>query len=305
MTGIRTVPSEPVAAPPPIDFTSHPPAHVAQYRRDGYAVVRGVFDANEIDELQRAFDRERRAALSRGKSWRHGNLCYRVTGDPALGSVATMAQWPAYHDPVLEKFRTDPRVLAIIAPLIGNDLKQIINQCHWKPPGAVAVDFSFHQDVRFRRPRAAFRNLETAYIQTGIAVDPHRRRNGGMRVLPGSQRLGEIATLGEGAVMGRGSGESKLLAVGIDPTGLIDLELDPGDVALWGPFMVHGSGPNGGTDERRIYLNSYVRAVDCDRGEWAFRAGRPVKLGQPQLVHYEELYTRPGPHYLESAPPPD
>ncbi len=299
------VPCEPAAALPPVDLAPSPPAHVAHYRRDGYAVARGVFMPDEIAELSSAFDRERASALKHGRSWRHGNLCYRVTDDPALGLVATMAQWPAYHDPVLARFRTDPRMLAIVAPLIGRDLKQIINQCHWKPPGAVAVDYSFHQDVRFRRPRAAFRNLETAYIQTGIAVDAHRRRNGGVRLLPGSQKLGEIAALGEGAVMGKGSGESKLLAVGIDPTALVDLELDPGDVALWGPFMVHGSGANTGGDQRRIYLNSYVRAGDCDRGEWAFRGGKPVKLGAPQLVHYEELYTRPGPHYLESAPPPD
>jgi ectoine hydroxylase-related dioxygenase (phytanoyl-CoA dioxygenase family) len=298
------VPSEPAVAPH--SFTQPvTPDHVASYRRDGYAVVRGAFGPADIDALGRAFDREREAALKHGRSWRHGNLCYRVSDDPALGPVATMAQWPAYHDPALARYRADPRLLAILDPLIGRDLKQIINQCHWKPRGAVAADYSFHQDVRFRRPRQAFRNLDAAYIQTGIALDPHRRRNGGMRVLPGSHRLGEIAALGEGAVLGRGSGESKLLGVGIDPTGLVDLELDPGDVALWHPFTVHGSGANAGDDERRMYLNSYVRAKDCDRGEWAFRGGVPIELGRPQLVHYEELYTRPGPHYLESAPPPD
>jgi ectoine hydroxylase-related dioxygenase (phytanoyl-CoA dioxygenase family) len=280
-------------------------AHVAGFRRDGYAVVRGVFAPAEIAELKRAFDRERAAALRRPRNWRHGNLCYRVADDPVLGRIATMAQWPAYHDPVLARFRADPRLLAILEPLVGRDLKQIINQCHWKPPGAAAVDYAYHQDVRFRRPRAAFRNLDTAYVQTAIAVDPHRRGNGGMRVIPGSHRLGEIAALGEGTVLGKGEGAAKLVAAGLDPATLVDLELAPGDVGLWGPFLVHGSGANRGSDERRLYLNSYVRAQDCDRGEWAFRAGRPVPLGAPQLVHYEELYTRPGPHYLESAPPSD
>jgi ectoine hydroxylase-related dioxygenase (phytanoyl-CoA dioxygenase family) len=296
MTGIRTVP---LPASPPA------PAWLADYARDGFAVLRGVFAPHEIAEMKQSFDRERAAALKLGRSWRHGNLCYRVSDDPVVGRVATMAQWPAYHDEVLEKYRTDARMLAIVEPLIGGELKQIINQCHWKPPGAVAVDYNFHQDVRFRRPASAFRNLAASYIQTGIAIDAHRRKNGGVRLLPGSHRLGAVAALGEGAVMGKGSGEAKLKAAGLDPAGLVDLDLDPGDVALWGPFMVHGSGANGGGDDRRIYLNSYVRAADCDRGEWAFRGGKPVKLGKPQLVHYEELYTRPGPHYLESAPPPD
>ncbi|MGQ0677371.1 MAG: phytanoyl-CoA dioxygenase family protein [Rhodospirillales bacterium] len=298
MTGIGTVPSPPAPS-------AAPPSWLAGYRRDGFAVLRGVFGPADIAELKRAFDRERAAALKRGRSWRHGNLCFRVTDDPKLGRVATMAQWPAYHDKALEKYRADPRVLAVVAPLIGRDLKQIINQCHWKPRGAAAADYNFHQDVRFRRPRAAFRTLETAYLQTGIALDAHRPRNGCVRLLPGSHRLGELAALGEGAVMGKGDGAARLVKAGLDPAAIVDLELDPGDLALWGPFMVHGSGPNEGEDERRIYLNSYVRARDCDRGEWAFRAGQPAPLGVPRLVHYEELYTRPGPHYLDSAPPPD
>src|SRR3546814_9544925 len=41
----------------------------------------------------------------------------------------------------------DPRLLEILAPLLGGDLKQIINQLHWKPPGARA-EFGFHQDSR-------------------------------------------------------------------------------------------------------------------------------------------------------------
>lgn len=280
--------------------------HVAQYRRDGFAVVRGVFARGEIAALAEAFDRQRAQGLRLGRSWRHGNLCYRLADDPAAGRIVTMVQWPAYVDPVLARFRTDPRVLDIVVPLLGRDLKQIINQCHWKPPGAAAVDYNFHQDVRFRRPRAAFRDLDTGYVQTAIAVDAHRRRTGAMRLVPGSHRLGELPALAQGAVLGAGRGEGMLRAVGIDPAALVDLELDPGDVALWHPFTVHGSGANAGPGERRFYLNSYVRADACDRGEWAFRGGHPVALGRPVLVHYEELYTRPGPHYLDPAgPAPD
>jgi len=280
--------------------------HVAAYRRDGFAVVRGGFGRAEVAALAQGFDRQRALALAKGRSWRHGNLCYRLTNDPAVGPVVTMAQWAAYCDPALARFRTDPRVLDIVAPLIGRDLKQIINQCHWKAPGAVAVDFNFHQDVRFRRPRAAFHDLDTGYVQTAIAVDPHRRANGAMRLAPGSHLLGELPALAEGAVLGQGRGDAMLRAVGIDPASLVDLELDPGDVAMWHPYTVHGSGPSAGNDERRFYLNSYVRAQACDRGEWAFRDGKPVALGRPALVHYEELYTRPDPHYLDfGAPPPD
>src|SRR3546814_20617854 len=72
--------------------------------------------------------------------------------------VCSSDLWPAWIDPVLERVRRDPRLLEILAPLIGRDLKQIINQLHWKPPGARA-EFGFHQDSRSRRPREAYREL--------------------------------------------------------------------------------------------------------------------------------------------------
>src|SRR5690606_10668647 len=169
------------------------PDHVIQFRRDGYAVVRGLFDAKEVAEIAAAFDREYAAGLAHGRSFRHGNLYYRVRKDPVLGPVVRLAQWPSYHDPVLARVRTDKRILSLLEPLLGRDLKQIINQLHWKPPGAKAAEFAFHQDIRFRRPRSAYRNPATSYIQTGIAIDPHQRESGCMRVLPGSHPLGEIS----------------------------------------------------------------------------------------------------------------
>ena len=275
------------------------PGHVTQFHRDGYAVVRGLFTPAEVAEMAGAFDREYAAGLAHGRTFRHGNLYYRVARDPARGPIVRLAQWPSYHDPVLAKVRTDRRVFDLLQPLIGRDMKQIINQLHWKPPGSKAAEFAFHQDIRFRRPRSAYRNPMVSYVQTGIAIDPHRRDSGGMRLLPGSHLKGEIALPVAGSVGDNAAAEAALAQAGLDPTKLIDLELEPGDFAMWGLFTVHGSGPNETKRDRRFYLNGYVRASDCSRGEWAFRGGRPCALGWPQLVSYEDLFLRPEPHFPE------
>ena len=48
-------------------------------------------------------------------------------------------------------------------------------------------------------------------------------------------------------------------------------------------------------------INSYVRAADSERGEWAFRGGVSTPLGaEPQICKYEQLRERPGPFYVES-----
>lgn len=274
------------------------PPHVEAFQAAGFAVVRGVFDAAEVAELARAFDRVQAEGLSHPKSFRHGNRFFRQGHDPALGRILRYAQWPAYVDPLLDAVRRDPRMLAIVAPLIGRDLKQIINQLHWKPPGAATAEFGWHQDIRFRRPRTAYREPGGSYVQTGIAVDPHRLENGAMRFSPGSHRLGEVA-LGCGRVMDRPLDDDDLRRAGLDPATAVTLDLEPGDVALWHLFTMHGSGANRSAIDRRLYINGYVRASMCDRGEWTFRDGRAVPLGDPVLVHWEDLHVRPEPHYVD------
>ena len=119
-----------------------------------------------------------------------------------------------------------------------------------------------------------------------------------MTVLPGSHRLGELCLAG-GPVMDRALCDEDLEALGIDPAEKVDLLLEPGDLAIWHLHLVHGSGPNVSAGDRRFYINGYVMADNCERGEWAFRQGAPCPLGEPVLVHYDELYTRPGPFYVD------
>jgi len=105
---------------------------------------------------------------------------------------------------------------------------------------------------------------------------------------------------GEAHSLGAAMRDAALQAVGLSADDAMDVLLEPGDLALWSPYLVHGSGTNGSDHQRRFYINGFVRAADCDRGEWAFRNGAPVPFGpEPALVHYEELRDRPGPHYLE------
>jgi ectoine hydroxylase-related dioxygenase (phytanoyl-CoA dioxygenase family) len=269
------------------------------YRAQGYAVLRGFFAPGEVAAMEAAFDRHWATGMAHRASFRHGNLFYRQGSDARLGRILRLVQWPAYVDPTLEAIRRDPRWLDLLAPLLGGDIKQIINQLHWKPPGAAGAEFAFHQDVRFRRPRSAYRDLAQSYVQTGIAIDAHRPESGAMRLLPGSQLLGEREIAGDRAVLDQAMAEGALAACGLDPSGLVDLCLEPGDVALWNLYTIHGSGPNRTAADRRFYLNGYVRAADCDRGELAFRDFKPVPLGAPVLVHYEDLHRRPEPHYIE------
>ena len=271
---------------------------LAHYWRDGFAIVRGLFSVEEIAEIAVAVDEVHAEGVAHGRSFRHGNLFYNVAPDADGTPLVRMAQWPSYHQSVLNRVRLDLRIARLLAPLIGRDLKQIINQIHWKAPGSLG-DFAWHQDSRSRRPARAYRNLATAYVQTGLAIDPHTPESGCLQIIPRSHLRGDLGMDCSSKALGSAMTESALAAVGLSESDAVDLILEPGDLALWSPYLVHGSGANRSAHQRRFLINGYVRAKDCDRGEWAFRDGIPMPLGpRPVLVHYEELHERPGPHYL-------
>jgi len=274
-------------------------ADVAGYWREGYAIVRGFFEPSEIAEISGALDQLYDEGIAHGRCFRHGNLFYNVAREGEGEPFVRMVQWPSYHQPVLDRVRLDSRFAELLEPLIGDNLKQIINQVHWKAPGSLG-DFAWHQDSKSRRPAAAFRNLATSYVQTGLAIDPHTPAAGGLRVIPGSHLRGDLRMDCSTHSLGMAMKDSALESVGLSPDEAVDLHLEPGDLALWSPFLVHGSGRNRSGHKRRFYINGYVRAEDCDRGEWAFRNGVAVPFGpSPALIHYEELRERPGPHYPE------
>ena len=277
------------------------PNEIAAFEDDGFLIVRNVFDRDEIETIAASFDQVLADALEYGRSYRHGNLFYNLGVDANLGTLCRMVQWPSWAYPVLDKVRCDPRFVDLLRPLIGDNLKQIINQMHWKYAGAATGDFAYHQDSRFRKPDSAYRDMAGSYVQTGLAIDRHAPETGGMRFVRGSHKRGAIDMHIDGEVMGNGMSEAALLAVGLDPADQVDLVLEPGDLALWHVHLVHGSGANTADHKRGLYINGYVRADNCDRGEWTFREGVPVPLGKtPSLVHYEQLYEMPDPHFVES-----
>lgn len=278
--------------------------YLEQYRERGFAVVRRVFDRSDVAALSAAFDEVKAAGAVHRKTFRHGNVLYVVTEDSRFGPILRFVQWAAYFHPIIARYRVDPRILHLIEPLVGRDLKQITNSMIWKTPGAADGGFAYHQDSRFRRPPSAFRNVETSIVQTAIAIDAHRPENGAMRMCAGSHQRGELRLGVTQSVFDARCDESELETAGLDPAAVVDVVLEPGDVVLWHPYLVHGSHPNRSADERRAYLNAYVVAAHCDRGEWAFRDGEPCELGVPALIQYEELFERPEPHYVEGPPHP-
>jgi phytanoyl-CoA hydroxylase len=273
---------------------------VEQLRSEGYAIIRGFLSSADTEQLSRETDRVYQEGLKHHATYRDKNLLFEVLDDPnAKRRVVLQVHWMAWINPYFERLRRDPRYFQVLEPFLGRDIKQISHQIHWKPPGAKYTFYRYHQDARFRN-KDATRNMLDGNVTTGLAIDRQTAANGALRVIPRSHLRGYLGLSEDGTIMTGHTPDEDLLRVGLDPASAVTCEMEPGDLLLWTLYTVHGSAANVSPHERRFMINSYVRAGDSDRGEWAFRDGASTPLGaEPEICKYEQLREKPGPFYIE------
>ena len=275
---------------------------VEQLESEGYAIIRGFLSPAEIAAVSAEADRIYTEGLKHHATYRDRNLLFEVLNDPkAKRRVVLQAHWTAWISPLMEEMRRSRHYYAVLEPFLGRDIKQISHQIHWKPPGAKYTSYRFHQDARFREGSLKAFDYLASTVTTGLAIDRQTAENGALRLFPRSQRLGYLGLSDDGPIMVGETQDEELRRAGLDPAAMITCEMEPGDLLLWTLFTVHGSAPNMSAYDRRFMINSYVRANDSDRGEWAFKDGQSKALGpEPQICKYEQLRERPGPFYIES-----
>lgn len=215
--------------------------------RDGFAIVRGLVSASEIASMAEGFDRL--VAIARGLSGESEVDGARFVVEPDPFRLHRVV-WCGAAEPRLA-LGDDPRFVGLASRVLGSErVVQLIQQAHFKLPGD-SVAFSWHQDASNRRYGTDLWNDVDgtgSFVQIAVAIDPMSSENGGLRMIPGSHRLGFVADLETGAVPERF----------VDEQAAVDVELEPGDAAVFGPFVIHGSGANRSDRPRRLFLQGYA-----------------------------------------------
>ena len=235
---------------------------IEEYKTHGYAVIRGFFDQEVTTELKRKTDELYRVGVQHPVTYRHGNLSYEILPEKHFGRrYLIQAYWFAWADGYFDEFRSRPEYLELLEPQLGGDIKQVTQQIHWKPPGARISGYRFHQDLMFREARHAYDDVVRDTVTIGVAIDRATKENGCLRVVPGSHKMGYLGLSdnGSGSIMKGLTLEDELVGVGIDPSEIVDVELEPGDAVMWGLLTVHGSLPNESSMDRAFALSSYVQ----------------------------------------------
>ncbi|MFN7925981.1 MAG: phytanoyl-CoA dioxygenase family protein [Bryobacteraceae bacterium] len=213
-----------------------------QFERDGFAVIRGFFDAAEVAALEGALERFVRDVAPRVD---RAHVMYEDPADPA-----SLKQADCLHfEPVLDAYRTSGKVRQLAESLIGEVAPQ---HCEYfnKPPHNNKPTPP-HQDGYYfcLEPNVA--------CTLWIPLDRVDEDNGTLTYVRGSHRLGVLPHRAT-AVLGFSQG---LIP---DPANLGEAVLcpaEPGDVLVHHSLTVHSAGANRSTRNRRSIGYVYYSAA--------------------------------------------
>ena len=104
-------------------------------------------------------------------------------------------------NPPFDAIRTDRQILAVLEPILGPNIISVVSTLFWKPPGEARTATAYDQDAAFRKPKERFRRLGQSYAQLGLALDPQGPSNGGLRIVVGSHKRGDLSIRRETRVM--------------------------------------------------------------------------------------------------------
>ena len=243
------------------------------YAEQGYLIVRSVFSSDEIAVMSDACDRLAEIAKTFDEPTLHNGTQFvshreQHSGRHRIDRVV----WVGGAEAVFSKLGMDPRLLGFAGQILCRPrVEQLINQVHFKYPGD-GVSFEWHQDSRHRRQGTdLWTDLDGkgSFLETITAIDPMTLDNGPLLVIPRSNLKGHIPVKGP---------EKALPRDAFDPKEAIPVLMNPGDVLLMSPFIIHSSQPNTGDRSRRVFLNGYCIPGANRRMYPGVDAGRSLRV---------------------------
>jgi hypothetical protein len=227
--------------------TTMPSLSAAQreaYHDQGFLILRGILTSDELAALSAEADQ----LLGRTDLIDTRNL--RCRWQPGCGNAGECLF--ETFDPVIDlgpvcaRIARHPRLLAALGDLFGEPACLFKDKLIFKPPGAKGYDL--HQDY------IAWPNFPRSFTTAAVAIDPCGLDNGCTVVYPGYHRRGCLSP--------EDGDYHPLTSETIDETTAVPLELQSGDVAVFGCFTPHRSAPNTSGGWRRLLYLSYNAASD-------------------------------------------
>ncbi len=233
------------------------PEQLAFFRDNGYIIIQGLLAPDEVEALRNVFMEQVKDGPVKGLSEINPNY---APDDPLARYPRVMH--PHRHPdkpvgPLSMRYMLDRRFEAVLSQLFGEEPIAAQSMFYFKPPGARGQDL--HQDNFYLRVKPG--NCLAAWV----AVDDADTNNGGMVVVPGSNRCDIFCP--ERADSSRFF-TSEHVEV---PAGLHEqpIRLAAGDVLFFNGSLIHGSYTNTSPDRfRRAFICHYIPRSSAEVSHW-------------------------------------
>jgi ectoine hydroxylase-related dioxygenase (phytanoyl-CoA dioxygenase family) len=213
----------------------------AQFDRDGYVIVRGLFSEEEAAAYREHYMRLHEERKIQGDTWFTG----ANPNDP-LVKYPRMLQMHRWDQDSLD-WMLEPRIRDALTGLLGREPLAVQTMIYFKPAGARGQ--ALHQDNYYLRVQPG------TCVAAWMALDRCDEENGCLRVVPGSQTWPILCT-----VKADSAASFTDVTVPIpEGTPVVPAIMEPGDVLFFNGQIVHGSFPNRSQDRfRRSLIGHYI-----------------------------------------------
>jgi phytanoyl-CoA hydroxylase len=227
---------------------SHDDLHryAADYQRDGYVVVRGLFHPDEVAHYIDHFMELRRQGSHEGDfagvPFDNGD---NHTPDP-LQQYPRMIHMHRWDQPSL-RWMIDQRIDTVMRALLGTSPFAVQTMLYFKPPGARGQ--ALHQDQYYVRVQPG------TCMAAWLALDDCDEANGCMQIVPGSHNLPLLCTVPADTTQ---SFTDVMVPVPADMP-VAPVVMRAGDMLFFNGQLIHGSFPNTSNDRfRRSLIGHYI-----------------------------------------------
>jgi hypothetical protein len=214
-------------------------AHKAQFQQDGYVMVEGLYDQEEMDLLLQIgkADQEKIAMVHAAKDAEGRESKLWLTSD-------------IDREDIYNAFCHGRRIVDTMERLLDDEVylyhyKMMVKEPH------VGGAWEWHQDYGYwYHNECLYPDMASCYI----AVDRAYRSNGCLQILRGSHRLGRIEHGRFGTQVGADPGRVELAMRYLD---LVYCEMSPGTALFFHANLLHRSDPNTSDDPRWSLICCY------------------------------------------------
>ena len=214
------------------------PKQIADFHRDGYLIVRSLFDAEETDILRGAAKAD--AAMK--------DNAYSV--DDGKGAAIKLVLWNKAGDDIYGSVARCHRIVDAMEQLLDDEVYHYHSKMSIKEP-LTGGSWNWHQDYGYWYLNGClFPDLASAFI----AVDPNTRENGCLQVLRGSHKLGRID---HGKFGDQTGADPERVENALKIMERVYVELEPGDVLFFHSNTLHCSDQNKSPHPRWSFICCY------------------------------------------------